>query len=215
MAKKKREQSKIMESDDLNPVEVPQSAEPAAANGLDDAELDDLLEQSESKEDIKPNAMPKLIPSSSNTELKEKIETLEKHCVELEEANAKMTDSINAYLEEIDALKKSKSGDSSAGESVEDLKKALDAANAEIAELKKSAKDLRKENDDYLMKISELTFENAKMTSQLQEVKKSLSMAGAPTHGDPKSAVVKPSTATMPNQRQFANPYLQNGYQDW
>lgn len=211
MAKKKRERSTIAASDDLSPVDVAESTSSTSPASIDASELDDLLAEEATEE--KP--VDKILPSTTSSEMKEKIETLEKHCVELEEANAKMTDSINAYLEEIDALKKSKSGDSSAGESVEDLKKALDAANAEIADLKKSAKDLRKENDDYLMKISELTFENAKMTSQLQEVKKSLSMAGAPTHGDPKSAAVKPSTATMPNQRQFANPYLQNGYQDW
>lgn len=211
MAKKKRERSTIAASDDLSPVDVAESTSPTSPASIDASELDDFLAEEASEE--KPVA--KILPSNASSEMKEKIETLEKHCVELEEANAKLTDSINTYLEEIDELKKVKSGDSSAGESVEDLKKALDAANAEIAKLKKSAKDLRKENDDYLMKISELTFENAKMTSQLQEVKKSLSMAGAPTHGNPKSAVVKPSTATMPNQPQFANPYLQNGYQDW
>ena len=211
MAKKKRERSTIAASDDLSPVDVAESTSPTSPAGIDASELDDLLAGEATEE--KPVA--KILPSTASSEMKEKIETLEKHCVELEEANAKLTDSINTYLEEIDELKKAKSSGSSAGESVEDLKKALDAANAEIAKLKQSAKDLRKENDDYLMKISELTFENAKMTSQLQEVKKSLSMAGAPTHGNPKSAVVKPSTATMPNQPQFANPYLQNGYQDW
>ena len=212
MAKKKRERSTIAASDDLSPVDVAESTSSTSSASIDASELDDLLAGEEATEE---KLVAKILPSTASSEMKEKIETLEKHCVELEEANAKMTDSINAYLEEIDALKKAKSADSSAGESVEDLKKALDAANAEIAKLKNSAKDLRKENDDYLMKISELTFENAKMTSQLQEVKKSLSMAGAPTHGDPKSAVVKPSIATMPNQPQFANPYLQNGYQDW
>ncbi len=211
MAKKKREQSKIMESDDLSPVEVPQSAEPAAASGLDDAELDDLLEQSESKEDNKPSAMPKLIPSASSNEMKEKIDSLEKHCVELEEANAKLTDSINTYLEEIDALKKS----SKPAGADDSLKKSLDSATQEVSKLKKELKELRQENDDYLIKISELTFENAKMTSRLQEIEKQAAMTGVPTHGSSAKPRLKPSTATMPNQPQFANPYLQNGYQDW
>ena len=211
MAKKKREQSKIMESDDLSPVEVPQSAEPAAASGLDDAELDDLLGQSESKEVAKTSGATKLIPSASSNEMKEKIDSLEKHCIELEEANAKLTDSINTYLEEIDDLKKK----DKTAEVDNSLKKSLDDANQEISKLKKELKELRQENDDYLIKISELTFENAKMTSRLQEIEKQAAMTGVPTHGSPIKPGLKPSTATIPNQPQFANPYLRNGYQDW
>lgn len=166
-----------------------------------------MAEESKAEE----KTVAKLIPSSSNAEMKEKIDSLEKHCVELEEANAKLTDSINTYLEEIDALKKS----SKPAEADDGLKKSLDSATQEVSKLKKELKDLRQENDDYLIKISELTFENAKMTSRLQEIEKQAAMTAVPTHGSPTKSNLKPSTATMRNQPQFANPYLQNGYQDW
>ena len=213
MSKKKRERSTIMASDDLSPVGI---AEETAASKQDDAvgneDLDDLLAEEVAEE--KP--VSKILPSSSNSELKEKIATLEKHCVELEEANAQLTDSINTYLEEIDALKRSNDGESGGEEeSNEALKKALDAANSEISKLKRSEKELREENDSYLMKISELTFENAKMTSQLQELSKSLAMSASPTYRNARAPRIQPSTATIPNQPQFANPYLKNGYQDW
>lgn len=202
---KKRERSTIAVSDDLAPVGV---ASTPQTDSLDNEDLDELLAE-ESKAEEKTVA--KLIPSASNAEMKEKIDSLEKHCIELEEANAKLTDSINTYLEEIDALKKS----SKPSEADVDLKKSLDSATQEVSKLKKELKELRQENDDYLIKISELTFENAKMTSRLQEIEKQAAMTVVPTHGSPTKSKLKPSTATMRNQPQFANPYLQNGYQDW
>ena len=52
--------------------------------------------------------------------------------------------------------------------------------------------------------------------AQLQEIEKSLAMSATPIHeSSVRRAVVQPSTGTMKNQPQFANPYLQNGYQDW
>ena len=199
---KKRGRSTIAVSDDLASVDV---ASMPQTDSLDNEDLDELLAE-ESKAEEKTTT--KILPSSSNAEMKEKIETLEKHCVELEEANAKLSDSINTYLEEIDVLKK-KSSTTGLDAS---LKNSFDA---EIAKLKKELKELRQENDDYLIKISELTFENAKMTSRLQEIEKQAAMTEVPTHGSPAKLRLKPSTATMPNQPQFANPYLQNGYQDW
>ena len=213
MSKKKRERSTIMASDDLSPVGITEEtvfSKQDTAVGNED--LDDLLAEEAAEEKL----VSKILPSSSNSELKEKIETLEKHCVELEEANARLTDSINTYLEEIDALKRSKANEiDGKEESVEDLKKALDAAISEVSKLKRSEKELREENDSYLIKISELTFENAKMTSQLQELSKSLAMSASPTHRDAGVPRIQPSTATIPNQPQFANPYLKNGYRDW
>lgn len=54
---------------------------------------------------------------------------------------------------------------------------ALSSANLKLqtenAELQEENADLQEENDKYLMKISELTFENAKLNAQLQELSKS------------------------------------------
>ena len=188
------------------------------SSNIDDSELDDLLDSNFDPvvEPPSPGFMARITPEIE--EKLEKIDSLEKHCLELEEENSKLTSSIDSYLEEIEKLKNEKN-DKIADESktaLVDLRKELDAARKEISEMKKSLKDLREENDSYLIKISELTFENAKLTCQLQEIGKSMSMAASPTHGSlSRSQVVRPNTATMQNQSKYANPYLQNGYQDW
>ena len=208
---------------ELKPVE---ESTAKTSNGLDsvdssdDAELDELLGE-KSKDDIVEKAssskfLTRLTPEM--VEKLEKIDALEKHCLELEEENSKLSDSVSSYLEEIEVLK-SKSAvethlDGEMG--LVDLKKELDEARREIVDMRRSLKELREENDNYLLKISELTFENAKLTSQLQEIEKSLAMTATPTHSSTiRKAAVLPSTGTMKNQPQFANPYLQNGYQDW
>lgn len=46
-----------------------------------------------------------------------------------------------------------------------------------MSELKSELKRLRDENDKYLMRISELSFDNARMTSSMQEMEKKLAAA--------------------------------------
>lgn len=218
MAKKKKiDKNGIQADDGLTTSSIEESS-----NEINDSELDDLLEESS---DPSSNSLDGSNPtgflSRITPEMKDKldkIDSLEKHCVELEEENSKLTASIDSYLEEIDklkAVKVDKTADDSKNALV-DLRKELDEARKEISEMRKSLKELRDENDSYLIKISELTFENAKLTCQLQEIGKSMSMAASPTHGSlSRSQVVRPNTATMQNQSKYANPYLQNGYQDW
>ena len=234
MGKRKKSSNSIQASNEfatlevdseLKPVEVATTATPedsilSGSSMSDDAELDELLGE-KTKDDIIKKANSSKFLSRLTPEMVEKLEkidVLEKHCLELEEENAKLSDSVSSYLEEIEALKSKRAIETPLdGEmSMLDLKRELDEARHEIAEMRKSLKDLREENDNYLLKISELTFENAKLTSQLQEIEKSLAMSATPIHeSSVRRAVVQPSTGTMKNQPQFANPYLQNGYQDW
>lgn len=234
MGKRKKSSNSIQASNEfatlevdseLKPVEESAIATPEAemlsGSGMPaDAELDELLGE-KSKDDIIENASSSKFLSRLTPEMVEKLEkvdALEKHCLELEEENAKLSDSVNSYLEEIEALKSKRAVETPLGSemSMIDLKKELDEARHEIIEMRKSLKELHEENDNYLLKISELTFENAKLTSQLQEIEKSLAMSATPTHeSSARRAAVQPSTRTMKNQPQFANLYLQNGYQDW
>lgn len=74
----------------------------------EDAELDELLGE-KSKDEITDKAnsskfLARLTPEM--LEKLEKIDALEKHCLGLEEENAKLSDSVNSYLEELDVLKK-------------------------------------------------------------------------------------------------------------
>ena len=73
----------------------------------------------------------------------------------LNEENAQLTDKLAAYIE---AQQDSKADDS--------------CISAELDKLRYENNALRDENDTYLMKISELTFENAKLMSQLQQLSK-------------------------------------------
>lgn len=204
------------ETTNLKPVDSIKKSEEV----VEDSELDELLGE-KSKDDILDKANSSKFLSRLTPEMVEKLEktdALEKHCLELEEQNSKLSESINSYLEEIETLKSKKAAEVQIdGEmSLVDLKKELDQARKEITEMRKSLKELREENDSYLIKISELTFENAKLTCQLQEVEKSMVMSASPTHNtSAKVVAVRPNTGTMKNQSQFANPYLQNGYQDW
>lgn len=232
MPKKKRLNNSIQASNEFTTLEVDGDLKPVeekklassncedASEVVEDTELEELLGEKTKSEIIEKANSAKFLSrlTPEMTEKLEKIDSLEKHCLELEEENAKLSDSINSYLEEIEALKSKKAIEAQVdGEmSIADLKKELERARKEAVEMRRSLKDLRDENDSYLLKISELTFENAKLTSQLQEVEKSLAMAATPTHSPTaRSTTVRPSTGTMKNQPQFANPYLQNGYQDW
>ena len=73
----------------------------------------------------------------------------------LNEENAQLTDKLAAYIE---AQQDNKADDS--------------CISAELDKLRYENNALRDENDTYLMKISELTFENAKLMSQLQQLSK-------------------------------------------
>lgn len=223
MAKKRNKKSssnEIVATNDFTTLEVADNLAPSTENEIRDDEIGDLLDEvdNSSSTTVKEKAnefLPRL--TAEMKEKLERIEAIEKHCVELEETNAKLTDSINAYIEELTALKAKKSNEIKVdGElSLDDLKENLKAVQIELGRTRKSLSELRDENDSYLMKISELTFENAKLTCQIQEIEKNMSMVASPSHSSIKKPIIQSSTGTMKNQPQFANPYLQNGYQDW
>ena len=81
----------------------------------------------------------------------------------------------------------------------EELESKIASLESEISSLKAANAELSKQNDGCLEKISELTFDNAKLTSMLQE--KQESAAVAPVRRQP---VVDPY-----------NPYRNNGYSNW
>ena len=81
----------------------------------------------------------------------------------LNEENAQLTDKLAAYIE---AQQDNNADDS--------------CISAELDKLRYENNALRDENDTYLMKISELTFENAKLMSQLQQLSKDTPEVQAP-----------------------------------
>lgn len=145
------------------------------------------------------------------------FDSIEKRCISLEEEKSKLEDKIDEYLTKIENLKSDKSVKLDDGSKVEfdEVKTLIESYKKDLSHFKTKTQELRDENDSYLLKISDLTFDNAKLTSQLQEIEKSLTMASSKSYNDGRPMKIAPSHCTMKNQPQFANPYLQNGYQDW
>lgn len=120
-------------------------------------------------------------------DVKAKLETLEKTekaLADMAKENAALKDKLAEYVEEIEALRAGEGG----------------AAVDRDAELKA----LRDENDSYLMKISELTFENAKLKAEAAETaKKAAGLSAKPVQRGPTYANV------------YRNAASANGYSSW
>lgn len=154
--------------------------------------------------------------------------------------NGPMTADAKAKLEKYDALEKSVADlarekeilEAKVAEYVEKLAKLEDADKTiktlekENAKLKKSSgsskdaeklirenKALRDEADGYLVKISELTFENANLTCQLNEVTKSGGNVKNQKHLAPGGRGAN-GRLRRPNEDAY-NPYKNNGYGTW
>lgn len=160
------------------------------------------------------NVSQEVSTSQSQKELLEQIDQLKKQNVKLLEEKSKMTDIIANYIAEADQHKEdiaklvektdvlqAKLDDANAKDAqnaTEELESKIASLETEISSLKATNAELSKQNDSCLEKISELTFDNAKLTSMLQEKQES---AAAPTRRQP---VVDPY-----------NPYRNNGYSNW
>lgn len=126
----------------------------------------------------------------------EKLEDLEKYEAEnkrLFQENSELNDKIAEYLEQIDQLK-----------SISTSNAELDVANALIAKL-------QAESDQYLIKISELTFDNARLQASLNNV------TSNSTANSTSPNIIRPQhTQSIPaTSRPVRYPYPINGYDAW
>lgn len=88
-----------------------------------------------------------------------------------------------------------------------------------IIKLQDENKSLRDENDQYLMKISELTFDNANLTCQLDELSKSVrsqdsAVVNQPAFKPVPGPRIDNSKLGQPFRNPY-NPYENNGYGSW
>ncbi len=154
--------------------------------------------------------------------------------------NGPMTADAKAKLEKYDALEKSVADLAREKEmleakvaeyaeklaSLEDADKTIKKLEKENAKLKKSSgsskdaeklirenKALRDEADGYLVKISELTFENANLTCQLNEITKNSGNVKNQKHLAPGGRGAN-GQLRHPNEDAY-NPYKNNGYGTW
>ena len=87
----------------------------------------------------------------------------------------------------------------------------------EVSDLRKKCKDLRDEADGYLVRISELSFDKANLTCQLDELSKKLSSKGNvqnQTQFAPNAAPPVQGQLRKPNANPY-NPKMNNGYGTW
>lgn len=222
-SKQKKKRSKITANVDLASSadeNVENATSSVSMNSIEDEDLDELLDENDGSSTLEIKAddvdfLPRL-----TLEMKNKLDafdSIEKRCIRLEEEKSKLEDKIDEYLTEIENLKSDKSVKLDDGSKVEfdEVKTLIESYKKDLSHFKAKTQELRDENDSYLLKISDLTFDNAKLTSQLQEIEKSLTMASSKSYDAGHPMKIAPSHCTMKNQPQFANPYLQNGYQDW
>ena len=136
-------------------------------------------------------------------EIKEKLEAyekLEKTVSALNKENAALKDKVAEYVEEVTELRE-KVKNTVVKEVIKEVVKEVPVEGSSAA-LEKEVKALREENDEYLIKISELTFENAKLKCEAEE-----------------AAKAKPVKSEHPKVQPYPNVYRNsaalNGYSAW
>ena len=141
-------------------------------------------------------------------EIKQKLEAfekMEKAIAQLSSENSALKDKMAEYVEEITALREqAKTPTIVEKEVIKEVVKEIPSSNdsVEIEKLKKEIASLQEENDKYLMRISELTFDNAKMTAQMNNMK-----------GQKRQ---QPDQYAMPQVRNvYRNSGKLNGYSSW
>lgn len=142
--------------------------------------------------------------TSENKEKLEKYDALEQSVAGLAKEKEQLENKVAEYAEKLAEAKKAAKEVEKLEKEVERLRKQLadskSTASNGSGQLEKEIERLTNENDNYLVKISELTFENAKLTSQLQE------LTAKPNNYRPN--VPSP-------QKDPYNPYVSNGYESW
>ena len=152
--------------------------------------------------------------SSEDAKKLEQFEAMEKSLASLAEEKAMLEAKVAEYAEKLEALKSSADEISKLEVEKQELEskcKALEEHAAGAQKLEKEAKSLKDENDQLLIKISELTFENANLASQLAEFEKK-----AKAHGHiPNQGQFQPMSGLAQPRRDAYNPYANNGYGTW
>jgi CHAT domain-containing protein len=157
----------------------------------------------------------------------EKYPALEQTVIDLTKQNAELQTKIEEYVNKLNAASSDKSTDeqTSVNEELEAIKAELKKAKADLASyvgktyvFEQDMKALRDENDQYLMKISDLTFEVAMKTSQLNELSKNAQQTGTVVNQKTFQPVNDVQNDTPKQAKPFVNPYnpyINNGYGTW
>ena len=174
---------------------------------------------------IKPNeSLPEntMMMSTEDIEKLEKYDAMEKSLADISQEKSILEAKVAEYASKIEELKDSNSQIAK----LENEKKLLEAKCKSLEEkcskflnLEKELAMARDENDKYLIKISELTFENANLESQLADInKRNRVNSNVQNQGQftPARGMQHQSQGLLarPNQDAY-NPYINNGYGTW
>lgn len=168
---------------------------------------------------LEPLAIGKL--TSEQKDKLDKYDALEKTVTELVESKEVLEAKVTEYAEQLASLKSASDLVAKLRSENEQLKEDIAEAEdkaKEVRDLKKEVKALRDEADGYLLKISELTFENANLNCQLTETSKRLVELGERVNQSQfsPSKTPSPSPGKLSSPRKDAyNPYKNNGYGSW
>ena len=158
--------------------------------------------------------------TSEAKEKLEKYDALEKSVGALSKEKEVLEAKLAEYADRLAELQTAADQISELNEENEKLKKELVDAKDESKEvyaLKKEIEAQKDEINNYLVRISELTFENANLTCQLDELSKKMASSGNISNQKQFSPNVAPPVQgklRQPRTDAF-NPYMNNGYGVW
>ena len=158
--------------------------------------------------------------TSEAKEKLEKYDALEKSVGALSKEKEVLEAKLAEYADRLAELQTAADQISELNEENEKLKKELADAKDESKEvyaLKKEIEARKDEINNYLVRISELTFENANLTCQLDELSKKMASSGSvpnQTQFSPNIAPPVQGKLRQPRTDAF-NPYMNNGYGVW
>lgn len=149
------------------------------------------------------NAIMPELRTEKDLDLEEQIKKLEADNAELATQNGELQDKLAVYIEEAEKLRAEVKAPTVSADT--DLTIKLGEFEKEILDLKAENKILQETNDNYMTRVSELTFENASLHAQIQSLNQTdESKPAQPIRQHP-----------MSNQVPYKNPYANNGYGDW
>ena len=158
--------------------------------------------------------------TSEAKEKLEKYDALEKSVGALSKEKEVLEAKLAEYADRLAELQTAADQISELNEENEKLKKELADAKDESKEvyaLKKEIEAQKDEINNYLVRISELTFENANLACQLDKLSKKMASSGSvhnQTQFSPNVAPPVQGKLRQPRTDAF-NPYMNNGYGVW
>ena len=160
--------------------------------------------------------------SAEDAKKLEQFDAMEKSLAAAAEEKTMLEAKVAEYADKLESLQSSADKMSDLEKSNEDLKHKVSSLEdrCKMAEkLEAEVKNLREENDKYLIKISELTFENANITSQLSDIERRAKANGSINNQNGFQPIQGPqqqmSKRLASPRRDAYNPYANNGYGSW